>query len=189
MHENKKQLIVRPIIFGVLGGVSLLGIYFGILSWANSFTHAIEQFINLWYWISLLVVGFGIQMGLFTYIRGFSRIKAMTPGATSTMATAGGVSTGAMIACCAHHLTDVLPILGLSAAAVFLGKYQVAFMVMGVLSNLIGVNMMLKIMQQHKLYHASGFMNWIMNINMQKTLYINIIISVFIFLIVLVKIV
>ncbi|MFZ3080423.1 MAG: hypothetical protein WA109_12145, partial [Bellilinea sp.] len=51
----------------------------------------------------------------------------------------GATSTVAMVACCAHHAADVLPILGLTAAATFLAEYRTAFMVAGLASNLIGI--------------------------------------------------
>jgi hypothetical protein len=44
-----------------------------------------------------------------------------------------------MVACCAHHLTDVLPLLGLSAAAAFLAEYRIPFMLAGLATNLIGI--------------------------------------------------
>ena len=47
------------------------------------------------------------------------------------MGTSGGTSVTAMVACCLHHVTDVLPILGLSAAATFLTRYQRPFMLIG----------------------------------------------------------
>ncbi|GFP19971.1 hypothetical protein HKBW3S03_01475 [Candidatus Hakubella thermalkaliphila] len=59
----------KPIIIGAIGATGLLIIYFGILTWVNSFSHALEQFSQMWYWISILVVGFGIQLGLYSYIR------------------------------------------------------------------------------------------------------------------------
>ncbi len=55
----------KPIMVGVSGSIGLLTVYFGILSLTNSPGHAIEEFANLWYWISILVVGFGIRLGLF----------------------------------------------------------------------------------------------------------------------------
>jgi hypothetical protein len=44
-----------------------------------------------------------------------------------------------MLACCVHHVADVLPLLGLSGAAVFLAQYKVPFMLLGLLSNAIGI--------------------------------------------------
>lgn len=57
--------------------------------------------------------------------------------------TSTAVSGMAMVACCAHHAVDLLPILGLSAAALFLSEYQEQLLIFGVLANLIRVGMML----------------------------------------------
>ncbi len=48
----------------------------------------------------------------------------------------------AMIACCAHHAADILPILGLSAvagAAGFLAEWRVPLMSLGIVMNLAGI--------------------------------------------------
>lgn len=52
----------RPIIVGVSGSIGLLIIYFAVLSWVNSLSHALEQFSEMWYLILILVIGFGIQL-------------------------------------------------------------------------------------------------------------------------------
>jgi MFS family permease len=187
MNKDKlrKHVVVKPVLWGVLAGLLLLSIYFLVLTFANSFSHAIEQFVLLWYWIILLVVGFGFQVGLYSYIRRVSKLKKVR-GATSSVAATGGVSTGAMIACCAHHLTDILPILGLSAAAIFLAKYQTLFIIVGVLSNLIGINMMLNIIQKHNLKVSDkGILHNVLKINMKKSLYFVFSFSILIFFIVL----
>ena len=67
------------------------------------------------------------------------------------MATSGDVSAGSMAACCAHHITDVLPLLGLSGLAAFLASYQVLFILIGVLSNVVGITIMLETIQRHGL--------------------------------------
>lgn len=165
MSKSKK-----PIIFGLIGSALLLVIYFSILIVANSFSHAVEQFIEMWYWISILVIGFGIQVGLYSYIR--VSMRTNIAGATAEVAAAGGISTGSMIACCAHHLTDVLPLIGLSAAALFLNKYQVLFFVIGILSNLTGINLMLNIIQKHSLYDKDNkVLSKLLKFNMKKSLY------------------
>ncbi len=156
----------RPIIIGVSGSTGLLIIYFGILAWVNSFSHALQQFSQMWYWILILVTGFGIQLGLYSYVRFNIRKKAS--GATAEIVAAGGISTGSMIACCAHHITDVLPIIGLSAAAVFLVKYQLPFILLGIFSNLVGITMMLHIIQKHGLYQKNGFLKTIFNYRMKR---------------------
>jgi hypothetical protein len=49
-----------------------------------------------------------------------------------------------MVACCAHHVADVLPLVGLTAAATFLANWKIPFMVVGLLTNLIGIAIMLR---------------------------------------------
>jgi hypothetical protein len=51
-----------------------------------------------------------------------------------------------MAACCAHHIADVAPVLGLSAAATFLAQYQTAFMVVGLGMNMLGIGVMVYIL-------------------------------------------
>jgi hypothetical protein len=170
--DSNSSYLDKPLIWGITAAMSLLFIYFLIVSLAESFIHAIDQFRELWYWIALLVAGFGIQAGLYSYIREVLKVRKSSGAATSSMAAAGGISTTSMVACCAHHVTDVLPILGLSAAVVFLNQYQTLFIVVGVLSNLIGITLMLKIIQKHSLYQSDQriFVS-LMRFNMNKSLY------------------
>jgi len=66
------------------------------------------------------------------------------------MGASGGTSLTAMVACCLHHVTDVLPILGLSAAATFLTRYQRPFMLAGLGLNMIGVLVMLVVLDRER---------------------------------------
>ena len=143
--KNKKFILI-----GFIAGLSLLFLYFLILSLANSFSHAVSQFSEMWYWILILAVGFGAQVGLYTFIR--EKLKT-APG--KVLAASGGISTGSMVACCLHHLADVLPLMGLAAAALFLIKYQIFFLIIGILSNLIGIIIMLEIIQKNNLPQCS----------------------------------
>lgn len=94
--------------------------------------------------MSLLIFGFGIQMGLFWLLRKGMHVSNQDRSDSKiTSGTSTAVSGMAMVACCAHHAVDVLPILGLSAAALFLTQYQEQFLIFGVISNLIGIAMML----------------------------------------------
>ena len=62
---------------------------------------------------------------------------------------------------------------GLAALSIiFLNKYQVLFIIVGVLSNLIGINWMLQIIQKHELYRKDrGSLKILMQINMKKSFY------------------
>lgn len=169
--QLKNHLVLRPILFGILGGTLLLGFYFGIVSWAATFRHALEELWTIWYWIVPLVLGFGIQAGLFAYVRGYAKVASAS--AKGSIAASGGLSTLSMAACCAHHVTDFLPVLGLSAAALFLTQYQTVFLTVGVVSNLIGINLMFRIIQKHGFYWESGsWLNKVMAFNLKGTLYV-----------------
>ncbi|MBE3577557.1 MAG: hypothetical protein IMX00_07675 [Limnochordales bacterium] len=62
--------------------------------------------------------------------------SAVTAGST-------GVSATAMLACCAHHLADLLPILGLSAGAAFVNEIKTPLAFVGLAVNLGGIAFML----------------------------------------------
>ncbi len=172
---NKKFIII-----GLIASLSLLVIYFVVLSAASSFSHAISQFSQMWYWMLLLIAGFGLQVGLYFYIRASFRLKQMA-NPTATVAASGGVSAGSMVACCLHHLVDVLPLMGLAAAAVFLTQYQLLFIIIGILSNLIGITIMLEIIQRHKL--SKGFLKRILIYNMNRFKKVTIGLSLILFVI------
>ena len=157
----------RPVVFGTLGVGVLLVIFFGIVTLANgSISSALQEFKRIWYWIFILASGFGFQLGLFTYLK--QRIAEKTIGATAEVAASGTVTTGSMVACCAHGLVNVLPLVGISAAAAFLATYQLPLILIGVFSNLIGVTIMLGIIQKHNLLPQNAFGSFVAGHSMKK---------------------
>ncbi len=172
---NKKFIII-----GVTASLALLAFYFIVLSLANSFSHALFQFSQMGYWILLLAAGFGLQAGLYFFIKEKIRLK-QTKNPTISIAASGGVSAGSMIACCLHHLTDILPLMGLAAAAVFLTQYQLFFIIIGIFSNLIGIVIMLEVIQKNKL--AGEFLEKILVLDMARTKKVTIGLSLILFLV------
>lgn len=132
--------MVRSIIAGFAGAAALFAFYFLLLALlSGSWWHPVDDLIAFKYWIGALLAGFGIQVGLYHHIRSVARLK----GSGGKAAAAGtGASTTAMIACCAHHLADVLPLVGLAGVALFLSEYKAVFMAIGILSNLVGITFM-----------------------------------------------
>ena len=124
------------IVVGIAGAVALLGLYLGIISLAQGIDHALEQLATDVLFVALVAVGFGIQVGMFAELRTLDRRHRASAAVT---AVGTGTSTVAMLACCAHHLVDLLPIIGLSAAAVFLEAYKVPLLVAGIGMNAIGI--------------------------------------------------
>lgn len=152
---------------GILGGFSLLFFYFLVMTIASrSWSDTISQFKELWYWMIILSSGFGIQIGLFTHLRDIIKYKQMTNSSKAVAVTSTGASAVSMVACCAHHLTEVLPIIGLSGLAVFLTQYQIPLIILGVIMNGFGVYYMVKQIYKVKGRHFTlGFFPSISNIN------------------------
>jgi hypothetical protein len=53
-----------------------------------------------------------------------------------------GTSTIGMVACCAHHLTEVAPLIGLAgfgSVASFLTEWKIPFILFGLAVNAIGI--------------------------------------------------
>ena len=142
MNASRKRF-VWPVGVGLVGAAILAGVYFGVVLLAESPQHALELFWEDRLFVIPIILGFGTQVGLFTYLKTgmFVPISHSVSGATT--AAGGGVSSVAMVACCLHHLTDVLPLLGLTAAATFLSAWKVPFLMVGLLTNLIGIGFML----------------------------------------------
>lgn len=145
MSSTKR--VLWPVGAGLAGAVFLTAVYFGIVSWAESPQHAIELFWEERWIVIPLILGFGVQVALFTIIKKRLFIPVTSAGPSGALTGVGGTtSTMAMVACCAHHVADVLPILGLTAAAAFLAEYQTAFMLVGLGTTLTGIAVMLFIL-------------------------------------------
>jgi hypothetical protein len=137
-------------LYGVLASTAMLVFYFAVLTISENFAHAVSQFWTMWYWIIALSAGFGFQVGLFVYMKEHGKNTS-----NREVIAAGGMSTGSMIACCAHHLSDLVAVLGLSGAFIFFADYQMLFIYAGVLSNLLGISIMLGAMQDMRLWNSN----------------------------------
>ena len=133
-----------PLGAGLIGAAFLAAIYLGLVSLAESPGHALELFWEDRLFVIPILLGFGTQVGLFTFLKMGLFVPMAQPVSGATTAAGGGVSTVAMVACCVHHLTDVLPVLGLTAAATFLAQWKVPFLAVGLLTNVIGIGLMLR---------------------------------------------
>jgi hypothetical protein len=131
-----------PILMGLFGAIVLFTVYMLIVTIAQGWQHAIELLVQDAWLVTPIMIGFGSQVGLYTYLRGVLRQGSRS--SKMMMGVGGGTSTAAMVACCAHHVADVLPLLGLSAAASFLAAYKIPFMLVGLGMNLIGIVVILR---------------------------------------------
>jgi len=131
----------------LLGAGFLTALYLSIVSVAESPQHAIDLFWEDRLIVIPIIMGFGVQMALYVILKKRLFVPIVHTGPSGKLAGASGTtSTIAMVACCAHHVTDVLPVLGLTAASAFLAEYRIAFMVIGLGMTLFGIGFMLVIL-------------------------------------------
>ena len=143
-----RWISLRPAVVGLIASLALLLFYLGLVSLiSRSWSHALALLAEDRWFVLPITLGFGIQAGLFTYLRSLHGATGMPAAVTGSSA---GTSTAAMIACCAHHVTDVLPLVGLSGAAIFLAQYKVPFMAVGLLSNAAGIGVLLTMIWRAK---------------------------------------
>lgn len=133
---KRNPIMSRAIVYGVVGIASLLGIYFAILAAVSGWEFTLSQFFDFWYFIISLAAGFGIQIGLYSYLRNAVRSMDMSG---KVVAVSGTTSTAAMISCCAHYLTNILPVIGAAGAVALVAQYQIELFWFGLASNLAGI--------------------------------------------------
>lgn len=136
---------INPVMAGFLASLGLVLFYFltlGLIT--GDWQFPLNQFGNFKYLMTALVLGFGTQIGLWQYLR----IKQKANGAGVVVSS--GISGTAMVACCAHHLAEIVPILGLSGLSLVLASYQRELLILGVLTNMAGIIFMIKKIRQVK---------------------------------------
>ena len=160
--------------YGVIASILLFLVYFVVVGSLQGYAHAIDRFVRFWYLMIPLLIGFGFQIGFFSYIRNSIKMGSGTVAASSS------VSTVSMIACCLHHITDIIPFLGVSIIGVFLLEYQPAFLVVGIFSNIVGILLMFNIAKKGGMKFKSPLFKQCMRYDLKKITRIAIIFAVII---------
>lgn len=127
----------RSLGWGIVAAAGIATFYaFVVASASGSVDHLAEQVSRDWYLLVAIVAGFGVQVALVLELRRRHRLSHGAIGA-------GGVGTGGsaigMVACCAHHLAELLPVLGATGAAAFLLDWRVPFMLAGIAVNALSI--------------------------------------------------
>ncbi|MEK7176854.1 MAG: hypothetical protein AAB719_00950 [Patescibacteria group bacterium] len=144
---------VKAIVYGVLASGLLLGVYFTVLTLVSGWDFAQNQFSNFWYFIVSLSVGFGIQIGLYSYLKYLVKTGNMIMK-DKTVAVTGTTSTLSMVSCCAHYLANIVPILGIAGALVIIAQYQIEIFWIGIAFNLFGIIFIGSKVIKFKRYHV-----------------------------------
>jgi hypothetical protein len=132
---------IAPNAAAAAGFAGMLLVYFGTLSLFNSPSHALAQFRGDWWWVLAFAAGMAGQLWLSVKIH----------ASTAATGASAGTSTGTMIACCAHHITDLAPLAGAAFLAGLFDKYQPLFIGIGLLSNAVGLSLLLSHAQEQEL--------------------------------------
>ena len=134
--EQIQRIITKSFQLGILAFMLMLAIYFGVVSLISGMSFALEQFTKFWYFIVSLALGFGIQAGLYTYLK---NLVGQHGASGKVVAVSGTTSTAAMVSCCAHYLTNILPIVGITGILTIVAQYQIELFWLGLAFNAVGI--------------------------------------------------
>lgn len=85
-----------------------------------------------------LATGFGMQVGLYVYLKQLS-LHHHDGHCVAAASTSGTTSAVAMLACCTHYLTNILPVLGAVGLVSLVAQYQVQLFWIGLAFNAAGL--------------------------------------------------
>ena len=149
----------RSRTIGVLAAGALSLFYVVVVAGASgSLSHLATQARQDWYFLAVIVGGFGLQVAVAAELR---RRHQLLRRAAVASGTGSGASVVGMVACCAHHIADLAPFIGATGAATFLLDYRIPFMVTGIGVNAVGVAVAARRLRRTPVPHApSGGHQW-----------------------------
>lgn len=133
-----KSFLKNPFVFGSTIGILVVFFNISIASLAEgSLKSGYSVFLDNGIFVYLIPLAVGVQMGLFRYHR---NMTARNVSGSEKMGMAGSATSSiAMIACCLHHVSDLLPAVGfVLATSSFLTEYKDTIIIIGLLANLAG---------------------------------------------------
>ena len=136
--QDIKNLLKNPFVFGASTGILVILFNISVASIAEgSLEKGYQVFLSNGIFVYLIPIAVGIQMGLFRYHRNITTGKI---GGSEKMGMAGSATSSlTMVACCLHHVSDLLPAVGfILATSSFLIEFKDAIITIGFLANLIG---------------------------------------------------
>src|SRR5659263_224650 len=138
IKQDIKNLLKNPFVFGASAGILVVLFNISIASLAEgSFEKGYQVFLTNGIFVYLIPLAVGVQMGLFRYHRNIT--TGNLAGSEKVGMAGSATSSLTMVACCLHHVSDILPSIGLIlAASSFLIQYKNAIIITGLLSNVAG---------------------------------------------------
>lgn len=136
-YQSTSGMLIQSVVIGTVHAVGLLAFY----------TLLMRVLTGSWSIVELEVLQMKFEMGavLSSYglLQAASAFFALLEVSRPKTGAASGVSTGAMIACCAHHVTDLIPFFGFLQVFSVLSLYQSPLMYVGAVLNLAVFSMLI----------------------------------------------
>lgn len=120
-----------PVVAGAVAAIGLLAFYLLLVTLAESRAFAARQFRADWPYLVFLMPSFGLVIGTILQARQRAARHA------GVMAGSTGMSAGAVVACCAHFLPTLLPLVGISALASILAAWKAPLLLLAIATNLV----------------------------------------------------
>ena len=121
--------------WGAAASAALAAFYVAVLAGSAGWPHLVDQARTDWWLLAPIVVAFGAQVAFTVELRHRHRSEHL---AATTGAGAGASAVG-MVACCAHHVAELVPVLGVAGVAGFLLDWRIPLMVGGLAVNLVAL--------------------------------------------------
>jgi P-type Cu+ transporter len=120
----------------VAASALLLSVYVSVIALGSGWSYAQSELARFWPYLLPLSVGFGIQVGLYWFLR---RLLSEAHASRNALAASGTSSTVAMMSCCAHYVLNLAPVLGAAGVLAFLAQYQIELFWVGMGFNAAGI--------------------------------------------------
>jgi Cu+-exporting ATPase len=127
--------MIRPLRVGSIAALLIFGINAGVIVLISGPAGLSGQLRQNGVSIALLAILFGVQVGLFTELR--QRVRRAS--GKSAVVASGASGSAAMLACCSHYLTSIVPLVAFGGVAAAIGRAQPALYQIALLINLAGV--------------------------------------------------
>ncbi len=136
--KHIKNLLKNPFVFGAAIGILVVIFNISIASLAEgSLKSGYSTFLSNGIFVYLIPLAVGVQMGLFRYHRNLT--SGNVSGSEKVGMAGSATSSLAMLACCLHHVSDLLPTVGfILATSSFLIEYKDTIIIIGLLANVAG---------------------------------------------------
>ena len=136
---SKSGTYIAAVFDGSIASVGFFAFYmFTMRIFTGGWSVGVQRFTELQPYFMIFFLSVLILVGVSRWVQdimkkrhGFSKAPLASSGTT-------------MILCCLHHMTDIVPFLGLSSASLLLFRYQPIFLIVGAGSNLVATYWILR---------------------------------------------